>query len=228
MHYLTWPLMFIRKRVPARRPTLACRSGRNACFIGQVGLLAFAAAILMLCASESFHGAGFRVDTEDELQGKIGRENDPVKKAKLKVRLARLKLIRGEDACEKDNDDLCHQMMNSYLELVRDSWKDLEASGHRASRQPSGFKELDIALREEARDMEDAEHKVPFEDRDFIESVIKEINLLHEKVITALFPSGNPRSKEKNPPPAGKPSPEAKPAPDSKMAGPGDSSAAKR
>lgn len=141
------------------------------------------------------------MDTEDDLQARIQREQDPVKKAKYEIRLAHLRLLRGEQGCAKDDHEVCHQSLGSYLDLVQASWNGLESSGRRAVKQPSGFKELEVALREDARELQDSERHVPFEDRDYIESVVRQIIALREKVIAALFPAAGARSKEGKPAP---------------------------
>lgn len=150
------------------------------------------------------------MDTEAGLEARIAREQSPVKKAKYEIRLAQLKLLRGEQAAQQDDHAVTHQMLGAYLDLIHAAWKDLEASGHRALKQPSGFKELDIALREDARELQDSERHIPFEDRDYIESVVREIKALHERVLAALFPNEGSRAKEgkhapesKTPPPGG-------------------------
>lgn len=159
------------------------------------------ATFVILAGTAAFLSGAVRVDTEDNLQARIQREQDPVKKAKYEIRLAHLRLLRGEHGCEQDDHEVCHQSLGSYLDLVQASWNGLESSGRRAVKQPSGFKELDIALREDARGLQDSERHVPFEDRDYIESVVRQINALREKVIAALFPAGGTRSKEGKPAP---------------------------
>ncbi len=146
----------------------------------------------------------FRNDTEQDLLPRIEREQDPVKKAKLEVRLAHLKLTRGEEACQKDDHDACHQLLDAYLEAARSSWKHLQSSGKNAVKSPSGFRELDIALREDEHDLEDLKRRMPIEDRDVLDPVIQETEKLHNEVFGALFPSGAGRSKEKkSAPPTG-------------------------
>lgn len=143
----------------------------------------------------------FREDREDDLLPRIQREHDPVKKAKYEIRLADIKLNRGAGACEKDDHDACSKLLSAYLELMNSSWKDLKSSGRNAVKQPSGFKELDIALREDAHTLDDFKHRMPIEDRAALDPVIQEVEKIHDEVMGALFPSGNPRPMEKKPAP---------------------------
>jgi hypothetical protein len=141
----------------------------------------------------------FRTDTEEDLLSHIQREHDPVRRAKLEIRLARLKLQRGAEACVKDDLDACSQLLNAYLEFMKRSWKDMQSSGRNAVKQPSGFKELDIALREDAWSLDDYYRKIPYEDRDAVTPVIQQVGKLHDEVFAALFPSGAPRPAENKP-----------------------------
>ena len=147
----------------------------------------------------------FRNDTEQDLLPRIEREQDPVKRAKLEIRLAHLKLARAKEACAKDEHDACHQSLDAYLEAVRSSWKDLQASGKNAVKHSSGFRELDIALREDEHALDDLKRKMPFEDRGALDPVIHDADKVHNQVFGALFPSGNPRPKENNPAPPTQP-----------------------
>jgi len=143
----------------------------------------------------------FREDREEDLLPRIEHERDPVKKAKFEIRLARLKLRQGAAACEKDDHDGCSKSLSGYLELMKSSWKDLKSSGRNAVKQPSGFKELDIALREDAHTLDDLKRRMPIEDVGGIDSVIGEAEKIHDEDFTALFPGGEPRPKENKPAP---------------------------
>ncbi len=143
----------------------------------------------------------FREDTEEDLLPRIEREHDLVKKAKYEIRLSHLKLVHAGDACQKDDHEACHKLFDAYLELIRSSWKDLQSSGRNAVKQPSGFREVDIALRTDAHALEDMKRRLPFEDRGVLEPVIQEVNKIHDQVFGALFPSGGQRPKENKPTP---------------------------
>lgn len=168
----------------------------------RLGVAAAFACLVALAGCEGTPAlAAPRVDTEEDLQARIEHEHDPVRKAKYEIRLARLKLLRGEQDCAKDDHEACHRSLGSYMDLTQRAWNGLVSSGRRAVKQSAGFKELDIGLREDARELRDSERNIPFEDRDYIDGVIRDINALHEKVLAALFPDGAA------PPPESKPAP---------------------
>jgi len=148
-----------------------------------VGLTLGAAALVVphLC------GSGLR--TDEELSSRIEREKNPVKKAKFEIRLGRLRLNHAVEACVKDDHPRCQELLGSFLTLMKSSWDRLEATGRVARKQADGFKELDIALREGGRQLEDIKQRVPYQDMAQIDSVEKETDQLRAKVLRVLFPA---------------------------------------
>jgi len=138
---------------------------------------------------------GRRKDNEADLRARLEREQNPVKRARLEIRLGRVKLLQAMDAFDKRDTPECHRLLGVYLERMRSAWATLQGSGRRAWRHPQGFKELDIALREDTRFLEDFARRVPFHDRAPVEKVVQEVEHLRSEVLRALFPSERPRRK---------------------------------
>jgi hypothetical protein len=138
---------------------------------------------------------GRRQDNEARLRARLEREQNPVKHAKLEIRLGRLKLFQAMEAFDKGNTAQCQQLLAVYLGRMRSAWATLKGSGRQAWRHPQGFKELDIALREDARFLEDFAHRVPYHDRAPVQKVAREVENLRSEVLKALFPSERPRKK---------------------------------
>jgi hypothetical protein len=138
---------------------------------------------------------GRRQDNEARLQARLEREQNPVKRAKLEIRLGRVKLLQAIDAFDKRDTPECHRLLAAYLERMRSAWATLQGSGRQAWRHPQGFKELDIALREDTRFLEDFAHRVPYHERAPMEKVAQEVEHLRSEVLRALFPSERPRKK---------------------------------
>jgi hypothetical protein len=136
-----------------------------------------------------------RRDTEADLLPRIGREQDLVKRAKLEVRLGRVKLLQATEAYDGGDVEDCHQLLAAYLERMKGAWATLQSSGRQAWRQHQGYRELDIALREDGRYLEDFGHRVPYQERGPVEKVAKEVDELRNKVLKELFPSAPLRKK---------------------------------
>jgi hypothetical protein len=118
-----------------------------------------------------------------------------------------LKLQQATDAYTKGDLDQGPKLLDEYLNWVKHSWDLLKSSGRPAERKPQGFKELDIALREDARQFGDLEHRVPFTDRDPVTKASQEAEKIRGEVLAVLFPAGESGATGKTGVPGGKPAP---------------------
>jgi hypothetical protein len=123
-----------------------------------------------------------------------------VKRAKLEIRLGRVKLLQATAAYDRGDFEEYQQLLAAYLERMKGAWVTLQSSGRQAWRHHQGYRELDIALREDGRYLEDFRHRVPYRDRAALEKVAKEGEELRNKVLEALFPPAQPRKKSSAPP----------------------------
>jgi hypothetical protein len=139
--------------------------------------------------------SAFRRDNEQDLVTRIQRESNPVKKAKYEIRLGRLKLQQAARAYDGGNFEEGQKLLAEYLARMKDSWSILQKSGRQAVRQPQGFKDLDIALREDSRTLTDLAHRVSFQDRDPVTKTAKEVEEIRNEVLKALFPAEKPKGR---------------------------------
>jgi hypothetical protein len=129
-----------------------------------------------------------RQDNEPDLRVRIQRESNPVRKAKLEVRLGRVKLFQAIAAFDQGKVEEMNQLLGAYMEILHSAWERLKNSGRVAHKKPSGFKELDIELREDARYLEDLRRRIPYSERGAVEKTAGEVDELRNKVLKALFP----------------------------------------
>jgi len=152
-----------------------------------------------------------REETEQELEARIQQENNPLKKVKLEIDLANLKLDKAGQAYARDDAEDGAKLLDACKNRMQQAWALLEASGRDAARKPQGFKELDIALREGTRRLGDLQREVPSAERAAIERTAKELEAVHDRVLAALFPGDQVTSpaaraappKSNPPPPSG-------------------------
>lgn len=128
-------------------------------------------------------------DKEAELLGKIARESSPVKKAKYEIRVARIKLLQAMDSREKEDFEGSVKLLKDYLGHLSNAWGALQNSGRDAHKNPGGFKELDIEIREDGRYLEDLRRSVSVMDREPVEKIIGEVEQIRGEVIKKLFPT---------------------------------------
>ena len=146
-------------------------------------------------------------DTEEQLLGRIQGEQNPIKKAKYEIKLASLILAEVKDAYAQGHPEEGEKLVARLGETLKTSWKLLQDSGRKASKQPDGFRELEISLRETVRSLQDLERDVSYFDRAPLENAGQQLDQMRNEVLQALFPEDYPRSHKASPPPQTNPSP---------------------
>lgn len=128
----------------------------------------------------------------EEINARISKEGNPVKKAKLIMQLGYLKLSESSDAYDKGNYEKGAKLLDEYTDCMQQAWTILDHANRDAVKHPAGFKELEINLREGRRLIQDLAAKVSYEVRDPVLKAGSEVADLSNKVILALFPGANP------------------------------------
>ena len=139
-------------------------------------------------------GLALGSESEGQLLERLKTEQNPVRRAKLEIKLGDLKLDEARGAYGKGDVEAGAKLLMTFLGHMKSAWKILQESGRKAPKQPQGFKELDISLREDARSLDDLGRKVAYFDRAPIEQCAKEIEGMRAEVLRALFPATAPRT----------------------------------
>jgi hypothetical protein len=139
---------------------------------------------------------------QDRLEQDLARfkaEIDPVKKARDLVKLgdeqvdvARKQLKEGEDVASL-------MTLQQYADEVQMVALALTSAGVDAEKKPSGFKELQISLRETGRKVDDMIFTLPVEKRPFFREVRTSLASVQNDLMDALFPRNNERGSKKSP-----------------------------
>ncbi len=133
-------------------------------------------------------------ETEEQLVQRIRSEQNPVKKARDEIKLANLKLTQVRDAYSQGHIDEGAKLLGVFTDTLKASFKVLQDSGRKASKQPEGFRELEIALREDARTLQDLGRTVSYLDRAPLENAAQEMENMRGEVLHALLPGAPPRT----------------------------------
>jgi hypothetical protein len=120
----------------------------------------------------------------------VHRARDLVKLGDLQVDFARRQLKAGEDVASLAT-------LQQYLDEVQKVETDLTATGVDAERKPSGFKELQIGLRETIRKVDDLILTLPVDKRPFFREVRTGLAKAQNDLIDALFPRRGDRNSKK-------------------------------
>ncbi|HUY14300.1 MAG TPA: hypothetical protein VMX16_11830 [Terriglobia bacterium] len=151
-------------------------------------------ATFVACAVSSVPLQARHAPSEPELLNRIQNQRNPVKKAKLEVRLANLKLKEAISAYDGQQLGQGAGLLKVYLSEVEEAWHTLQATGRDPTKKPQGYRDLEISLREDMRDLSEARRRTYYANRGPIDQTQSQVGSLHAKVLSALFPgiNGNP------------------------------------
>lgn len=184
------------------RPRRDSAAVAQAIIIGVMSLIfrmVVAASLLAILAPRPVYAfPGRSKDKEAELIAKIERENNPGKKARLQLRLARLKLKEAGQAYDAHDFGEGKTLLRQYLGYVRESWATLQGADSAVKKHLRAFKDLEISLREDDRILQDLRHHVPYPESENVKKIAEESRAVHNQVLEAIFPAeGVPKRNRK-------------------------------
>lgn len=144
-------------------------------------------------------GRGKNKDKEAKLAAKIERTKNPGKRARLRVRLARLKLMSAIAAYDDHDFERGLVLLQEYRRQIDLSWKTLEDTRRGVAKHFRAYQTLEIALREDERMLEDLRMRVPYPESESVERIAEESSKVHRRVLGVIFPPGQPPQKSKKP-----------------------------
>ena len=148
-------------------------------------------------------------ETEQQLLQRIQAEQNSVKKAKDEIKLARLKLTQVQDAYSHGHIEAGAKLLGMLVDELQTSWKLLRDSGRKASKHSEGFRELDIALRENVRALQDLGRTVSYFDRAPLTNAAQQLDQVRDEVLHALFPEEKTHNRKGSPAPPTTTSPDS-------------------
>jgi hypothetical protein len=148
--------------------------------------------VVGVLASVSAAAWGHGHESATKLRAQIERERNPVRKAKLEIRLADLDLQRAANSYNHNQPHQAKALLVDYLKDMDSSWTVLEDSGRNPVKKPAGFMSLEIALRENARFLNELRENVMYAYQEPIKTLVGTIDKLHSKVLLVLFPGALP------------------------------------
>ncbi len=140
-------------------------------------------------------------ETEEQLLRRIQSQQNPVKKAKDEIKLASLRLTQVHDAYSQGHIEAGAKLLGTFVDTMKTSWKLLQDSGRKASKQPEGFRELEISLREDVRSLQDLGRTVSYFDRGPLVNAAQELEQMRSEVLHALFPEDKTHNRKGSPAP---------------------------
>ena len=126
-------------------------------------------------------------ESEAKLEKRIRIEVRPIRKARLQIKLARLQLRKSAKSYGELRMKGGRKYLKDYIEIVELAYGTLQKSGRDPTRNPQGFKDLEIALRQHIRVMEDLKRRVPYDERQGVQAAIDRVDEIREQVLESMF-----------------------------------------
>ena len=153
-------------------------------------------ASLALC----FGAKAAEQESREKYEAQFQLERDPVTKAKILAKLGRFEIEQARADLKADKDEQSLADLEHYRDQVEGTVHALSATGVNAEQHPSGFKELQISLRETLRHIDELILQLPLDKRPWFQAVRSDLTKSQNLLIEALFPTlGEKRSKRGDP-----------------------------
>ena len=134
-----------------------------------------------------------RLDNERE---KMKRQTDPVGRTKAEIRISEILLTLVSDAVKTGDLELMEQRLEEYVTAIQDAHQTMKQTGRDAHRKPGGFKDLEIALRRQVRQLEDIGHGLTFDQREPLDKAKEQAADIRDEMLKALFGEQNAPSRK--------------------------------
>ncbi len=151
-------------------------------------------AALALCAT-----LGAQSHLADDL-AKYQHETDPVRKSRALAKLGDEQIDLAKKQLVADEDVASLHTLEQYRDEVHETVLALESMGVDAERKPTGFKELQISLRETIRRIDDLIITLNVDKRPFFREIRNDLFADQNNLIDKLFPRKPERTPAKSEP----------------------------
>jgi hypothetical protein len=155
----------------------------------RISIPALIVTTMVFCACFGISAA--EQESREKYEAQFQLERDPVVKAKILAKLGRLEIDEARADLKADKEEQSLADLEHYRDQVEGTVHALSATGVNAEQHPSGFKELQISLRETLRHIDELILQLPLDKRPWFQAVRSDLANSQNMLIEALFPSLN-------------------------------------
>jgi hypothetical protein len=127
---------------------------------------------------------------------KLTRQTDPVGRTKTEIKISEILLTMIGDAVRAGDMELMEMRLSEYMAAIQDAHQTMMKTGRDAHRKPGGFKDLEIALRRQVRQLEDIGQALAYDERQPVEKAKDEAADIRDELLKALFGEQNAPSRK--------------------------------
>ncbi len=137
-----------------------------------------------------------RLERLEREKDKLKRATDPVDRTKTEIRIAEILLTFVSDAANAGDQERLEQHLDEYRAAIQDAHQTMFRTGRDAHKKPKGFKDLEIALRRQVRQLEDIGQGLSFDQREPVQKAKEEASAIRDQLLKALFGEQNAPSRK--------------------------------
>jgi len=137
-----------------------------------------------------------RLERLEREKDKLKRATDPVDRTKTEIRIAEILLTFVSDAANAGDQERLEQRLDEYRAAIQDAHQTMFRTGRDAHKKPKGFKDLEIALRRQVRQLEDIGQGLSFDQREPVQKAKEEASTIRDQLLKALFGEQNAPSRK--------------------------------
>lgn len=137
-----------------------------------------------------------RLQRLEKERANLGRQTDPVGRTKTQIKISEILLTLVSDAVQSGETEAMEKRLGEYMAAIQDAHQTMMKTGRDAHRKPGGFKELEIALRRQVRQLEDIGKGLTFDQRDPVDKAREQAADIRDDLLKALFGEQNAPSRK--------------------------------
>ncbi len=126
-------------------------------------------------------------DDLPRLRGMLARATGPAKRAKITVKIGRVLLKQARRLYREGAYTDAEERLDEYVMAITAAYDELNATGIKARKHPSGFKELEIHLRKSRRVLRDLARSLPIAVRPAVNEAAKKVRTMRTGLLHALM-----------------------------------------
>lgn len=119
----------------------------------------------------------------------LAGETDPVERTRIQIRISDLMIsFMGDAVSDGDTDEIAARA-DEYRTAILDARNTMMASGRDPTQNVAGYRDLEIALRQQIRQLDDIGARLALASREPIDILIGEMTEIRNELLDALFPT---------------------------------------
>jgi hypothetical protein len=124
-------------------------------------------------------------------RGRLADLLDPVERTKSYITISEILLSFASEALRDGAVADMKTLVGQYITAVESARDAMVDSNRDAERRPGGYKELEIAMRNQLRRLEDIRRQLVVDERKPIDDAIAVASSVRDEMLRRLFPRGN-------------------------------------